>query len=251
MEGVALSPFDNLRLFDILDIFIMAVLFYQLYMLLNGSRAWNVFRGVAALAGLWFLASQLNLSATKWLFDRAAPVGFIALVVIFQPELRAVLERVGQGRVSRTGSSNPVQEIMRAVRDLASEHIGAIIAIERQTPLADYGKVGTALGSTVSAALLQTIFDSKGPLHDGGVIIKGDIVTYAGAVFPLTDADEGWSIQHGTRHRAAVGLSEKSDALVIVISEERGAVSLANHGKLRSDIAPSDVLKALREVYGT
>jgi diadenylate cyclase len=248
--GVALSPFDNLRLFDLLDIFIMSVLFYQLYMLLSGSRAWNVFRGVAALAGLWFLASQLNLSATKWLFDRAAPVGFIALVVIFQPELRAVLERVGQGRVNRTGGSNPVQEIMRAVRDLASERTGAIIAIERQTPLADYGKVGTSLSSTVSAALLQTIFDSKGPLHDGGVIIKGDIVTYAGAVFPLTDADEGWSIQHGTRHRAAVGLSEKSDALVIVISEERGAVSLANQGRLRSDIAPSDVLKALREVYG-
>ncbi|MEM7738281.1 MAG: diadenylate cyclase CdaA [Deinococcota bacterium] len=240
---------SSLRLFDLLDILIISALFYQLYMLLNGSRAWNVFRGLAALAGVWFMASQLDLSATAWIFDRAAPVGFIALVVIFQPELRAVLERVGQGRVNRAGSQDPLQEVMSAVRDLAAKHTGALIAIERQTPLDDYGSVGTPLGSTVSAALLQTIFDSKGPLHDGGVIIKGDVVTYAGAIFPLTNADEGWSIKHGTRHRAAVGLSEVSDALVLIVSEERGTVSVAQAGELRSDIAPSDVLRALRAVY--
>ncbi len=241
----------GLHLFDLLDIFIISTLFYQLYMLLNGSRAWNVFRGLAALAGLWFLASQFELSATAWIFDRAAPVGFIALVVIFQPELRAVLERVGQGRVNRAGSQDPLQEVMSAVRELAAKHIGALIAIERQTPLDDYGNVGTPLGSAVSSALLQTIFDSKGPLHDGGVIIQGDTVTYAGAIFPLTNADEGWSIKHGTRHRAAVGLSEVSDALVLIVSEERGTVSVAQGGELRSDIAPSDVLRALREVYST
>jgi diadenylate cyclase len=234
---------------DSIDVIIIAVIVYQLYNLLIGSRAWNVLRGLIALAGLWFLATQFQLKATKWLFDVAAPVFFIAVVVIFQPELRAVLERVGRGRMTRSLSSDPVQEIMAAIRELATQRQGAIIAIERNTPLAEYGRVGTYLGAPVSAALLQTLFASKGPLHDGGIIIKDDVVTYAGAIFPLSDKHDGWSVKHGTRHRAALGLSEVSDALVIVVSEERGTVSLAQAGELRSDVAPADVLAALREVY--
>jgi len=234
---------------DLIDIIIIAVIAYQLYNLLIGSRAWNVLRGLIALAGLWFVATQFQLKATQWLFDVAAPVFFIAVVVIFQPELRAVLERVGRGRTSRSSGSDPVQEIMAAIRELATQRQGAIIAIERDTPLAEYGRVGTSLGAPVSSALLQTLFASKGPLHDGGVIVKGDLITYAGAIFPLSDKHDGWSVKHGTRHRAALGLSEVSDALVVVVSEERGTVSLAQAGALRSDIAPSDVLAALREVY--
>ncbi len=245
-------PFpSSFRLLDLVDILIIAVLFYQVYSLLRGSRAWNVARGLAALGVLWFLASQFHLTATTWLFNRAAPVGFIAVVVVFQPELRAALERVGRGRFSRTASSDPVQQIMAAVRELATQRLGALIALQRQTPLAEYGQAGTALGAPVSAALLQTIFASKGPLHDGGVIVSGETVTFAGAVFPLSDKHEGWSIRHGTRHRAALGLSEVSDALVVVVSEERGTVSLAQDGALRSDIAPAEVLAALRAVYGS
>ncbi len=240
---------DSFRLLDLVDIAIIAVLLYQTYKILVGSQAWNVVRGVMALAGLWFLASQLNLAATKWIFDRAAPVAILAVVVVFQPELRAALERVGRGRFSRTVGGDPVQEIMSAVRELATQRAGAIIAVERQTPLMEYGKIGTALGAPVSSSLLQTIFVSKGPLHDGGVIVKDDIVTHAGAIFPLSDKHDGWSVKHGTRHRAALGLSEVSDALVIIISEERGTVSLAENGVLKSDIAPADVLKTLREVY--
>ena len=243
-------PFENLRFLDLVDILIMAVLIYQSYQLLIGSRAWNVLRGVAALLGLWFLASQLNLNATEWVFDRVAPVGFIALVVVFQPELRAVLERVGRGRLTRAASTDPVQEIMVAVRELAAQRRGALIAIEQRTPLKEYGRNGTELNAPVTAVLLHTIFASAGPLHDGGVIVRDDEVAYAGAIFPLSDRHEGWSARHGTRHRAALGLSEVSDALVIVVSEERGTVSLARDGVLRSDIAPSDVLKALREAYG-
>lgn len=241
---------SSFRLLDLVDILIIAVLLYQVYSLLRGSRAWNVARGLAALAVLWFLASQFHLTATTWLFNRVAPVGFIAVVVVFQPELRAALERVGRGRF-RAAGGDPVQQIMAAVRELATQRLGALIAIQRQTPLAEYGQAGTALGAPVSAALLQTIFASKGPLHDGGVIIDGETVTFAGAVFPLSDKHEGWSIRHGTRHRAALGLAEVSDALVVVVSEERGTVSLAQDGALRSDIAPAEVLAALRAVYGS
>lgn len=234
---------------DVIDILIIAVLLYQAYALLRGTRAWNVLRGLLAVAGLWFLAGQFGLQATKWLFDAIAPAGFLAVVVVFQPELRAVLERVGRGRMQRSVSADPVTEIMTAVRELASQRKGALIAIERRTPLKEYADRGTAIGAPVSAALLQTIFASSGPLHDGAVVVKEDLVTHAGVILPLSDKHEGWSVKHGTRHRAALGLSEITDALVVIVSEERGTVSIAREGTLTTDIAPADVIKALREVY--
>ena len=241
--------FDTFRLSDLLDILIIAFFLYQAYSLLINSRAWNVVRGLGLLLIVWFLASQLGLQATQWLFDRVAPVGFIALVVVFQPELRAALERVGRGRVARGTGQGPVQEIMAAVRDLASQRQGALLAIEGRTPLAEYGANGTEISAPVSSALLQTVFASSGPLHDGAVLIKDDLITHAGAILPLSDRQEGWSVKHGTRHRAGLGLAEVTDALVLIISEERGTVSLARDGELRSDVAPSDVLAALREAY--
>ncbi len=240
---------DIFRPLDLIDILIIAVLLYQLYKLLFGTRAWNVVRGLVALGGLWFLAAQFRLIATQWIFNFIAPVAFLAVVILFQPELRAALERMGRGGRTRSSKANPVQEIMSAVRELATQRRGALIAIERGTPLQEYGQAATALGAPVSAALLQTLFDSKGPLHDGGVIIQDNEVLFAGAIFPLSDKNEGWSVEHGTRHRAAQGLSEVTDALIIVVSEERGTVSLAQSGVLKSDVAPADVLRSLNEVY--
>ncbi|HET9026353.1 MAG TPA: diadenylate cyclase CdaA [Trueperaceae bacterium] len=244
-----MAIFEGFGIQDVIDILIIAVLLYQSYALLRGTRAWNVLRGLLAVAGLWFLAGQAGLQATKWLFDAIAPVGFFAVVVVFQPELRAVLERVGRGRMQRSVSADPVSEIMTAVRELASQRKGLLVAVERRTPLKEYADRGTSIGAPVSAALLQTIFASTGPLHDGAVIIKEDLVTHAGVIFPLSDKHEGWSVKHGTRHRAALGLSEVTDALVVVVSEERGTVSIAEAGVLTTDIAPADVLKALREAY--
>ena len=234
---------------DTLDVLVIAALIYQAYKLLIGSRAWNVFRGLAALALLWFVATQFGLDATEWLFARLAPVGFLAVVVVFQPELRAALERVGRGRIQRTVSSDPAQEIGNAVATLREQYRGALIAIEGRTPLKEFGANATLLNAPVTAALLQTIFASKGPLHDGAVLVRDDLITYAGAILPLSDRHEGWSARHGTRHRAALGLSEVSDALDIVVNEERGTVSLAQGGELRVDVAPTDVKAALREVY--
>ncbi len=246
-----MAPLDGFGLRDAFDIIILAVLFYQAYALLIESRAWNVFRGLAALLVLWFIASQAGLEATRFLFDWLAPAAFIAIVVVFQPELRAALERVGRGRRRSASGGDPVQEIMTAVRDLAQQRVGALIAVQGTTPLAAYGRAGRELGAPVSASLLHTIFASRGPLHDGAVIVRDDVITHAGAILPLSDrdAEDGWMARLGTRHRAALGLAEISDALVIVVSEERGTVSVAHQGELRADIAPADVLTTLQEVY--
>ena len=234
---------------DILDITIISVLLYQVYQLLLGSRAWNVLRGIFALGGLWFISYSFGFTATKWIFESLAPFAFLAVIVVFQPELRAVLERVGRGRGKSGTSDDPAAEIMAAVRELASTRTGALIAIERQTPLKDISETGVYLGAPVSRALLHTIFASKGPLHDGGLIIKNGYITAAGTIFPLTKRTDGWSVLHGTRHRAGVGLSEMSDALVIIVSEERGQVSLANAGELHVNIPPAELVVALREAF--
>ncbi len=240
---------DRFGPLDAVDVALLAALLYQGYTLLLGSRAWNVLRGLAALAVLWLTASAFGLQGTKWLFDRVAPVGILALVVVFQPELRAALERVGRGRAQRAVAGDPVKEIMSAVRELAARRVGALIAIERGTPLGEYGQQGTALETPVRSELIETLFDSRGPLHDGGIIVRGDAVAWAGAIFPLSERQVGWEAQLGTRHRAALGLAEVSDALVVVVSEERGTVSLARDGLLTTDVAPSDLVKALREAY--
>jgi diadenylate cyclase len=247
-----LDLFDGFGLLDVIDVLVLTTLIYQAYALLIGSRAWNVFRGMAALIGLWFLATQLGLDATGAVFDRVAPVAFLGVVVVFQPELRAALERFGRGRQRPGAGADPVQELMTAVRELASQRVGALIAIERTTPLREYGRPGAPVGAPVTAALLQTLFASRGPLHDGAVILHEDTITHAGAIFPLSDREpaEGFAAKLGTRHRAALGLSEVSDALVLVVSEERGTVSVAQDGELRVDIAPAAVQAALRKAYG-
>lgn len=244
-----MTIFDRFGPVDAFDVALLAALLYQGYLLLIGSRAWNVLRGLAALGVLWLLASTFGLQGTKWVFDRLAPVGILALVVVFQPELRAALERMGRGRTQRAVAGDPVQEIMEVVRELAARRVGALIAIERSTPLGEYGEQGTLLGTPVRSELLETLFDSRGPLHDGGVIVRGDEIVWAGAIFPLSERQEAWDAQLGTRHRAALGLAESSDALVVVVSEERGTVSLASNGRLTTDVAPSDLVKALRDAY--
>ncbi len=245
-----MTVFDRFGLIDAIDVAVLAVLLYQAYVLLVGSRAWNVLRGLMALALLWLIASTIGLEGTKWVFDRLAPVGILALVVVFQPELRAALERVGRGRAKRSVRGDPVKEIMAAVRNLTARRVGALIVVERSTPLGDYGQHGLALDTPVSAELLETLFDSGGPLHDGAVIIRGNDVLFAGAILPLSQSQGALSADLGTRHRAGLGLAEMSDALVVILSEERGTVSLAREGAITTDVAPSDVVKALRETYG-
>jgi len=249
-QGEHVTVFDRFGFIDAIDVAVLAVLLYQAYVLLVGSRAWNVLRGLVALGLLWLVASSIGLEGTKWVFDRVAPVGILALVVVFQPELRAALERVGRGRSKRSVRGDPVKEIMAAVRNLTARRVGALIVIERSTPLGEYGQHGLELDTPVRAELIETLFDSGGPLHDGAVIVRGNDVVYAGAILPLSQSQGALTANLGTRHRAGLGLAELSDALIVILSEERGTVSLARDGTITTDVAPSDVVKALRDIYG-
>ncbi|KIX84634.1 diadenylate cyclase CdaA [Thermus filiformis] len=223
---------------DGLDILLVALLLYSLWRLLADTRAVNLVRGLLVFLLVWFLAGLLGLRTLSWILGNAATLGAFALVVVFQPELRGLLERLGRGQPRQ--ERWPYLELLRAVRRLAERGHGALIALERRTPLGDFAATGEVLEARLSSRLLETLFFPGTPLHDGGVILREGRVLAAGCVFPLSEKE----VDLGTRHRAALGLSEVSDALVIVVSEERGTVRVAEGGRL----SPPLDLEALRQI---
>lgn len=230
---------------DLLDILLVAVLFYYLWRLIAGTRALNLVRGVLIYLVVWFLADRLGLSTLAWLLGNAATLGAFALIVVFQPELRGLLERLGRGQQLRPPALS-LEELLFALRRLSEKRYGALIALERRTPLGEYAATGELLEARLSARLLETLFYPGTPLHDGGVILRGDRVLAAGCVFPLSEVRLGL----GTRHRAALGLSEVSDALVIVVSEETGAIRVAEGGRLSPPQSLEALRRRLKEVLG-
>jgi len=234
---------------DALDILAVAVLLYYLYGLFAETRALNLIRGLLVYVLVWFIADKLGLKALAWLLGNAATLGMFALIVVFQPELRGVLERLGRGRIgSGPAPIEALEELVRGVERMAARRMGALIAVERRTPLGEYAETGEILDARVSARLLETIFTVGTPLHDGGAIMRGGRLLAAACVFPLSER-EGLAYL-GTRHRAAVGLSEVSDALVVVVSEERGTIRVAERGELSPNLTPSELREKLREVLG-
>ncbi|GGL01406.1 diadenylate cyclase CdaA [Deinococcus radiotolerans] len=231
---------------DVLDILLVTFLVYQGYLLVAGTRAVNVVRGILVFAGVWLAAQLLNLTTLSYLLGRAGTVGIFALIVLFQPELRAVLERVGRPRGRDTGASGAaLQDLARAMERLAERKTGALIAIERRTPLGEYAATGVPLDALVSVPFLEALFARNAPLHDGGVIIQGSRVIAAGCLFPLQSSD-GTYRRYGTRHRAAIGLSELTDAVVLVVSEERGSMRVALGGRLGPDLTGAELREHLR-----
>ncbi|GGS00531.1 diadenylate cyclase CdaA [Deinococcus sedimenti] len=231
---------------DVLDILLVTFLVYQGYLLVSGTRAVNVVRGILVFAAVWVAAQLLNLTTLSYLLGRAGTVGIFALIVLFQPELRAVLERVGRPRGRDTGASGAaLQDLARAMERLAERKTGALIAIERRTPLGEYAATGVSLDALVSVPFLEALFARNAPLHDGGVIIQGSRVIAAGCLFPLQSSD-GTYRRYGTRHRAAIGLSELTDAVVLVVSEERGSMRVALQGRLGPDLTGAELREHLR-----
>jgi diadenylate cyclase len=234
--------------FDALDILLVTVLLYQGYRLVVNSRTLNLLRGlVVFLLGL-YASRLLGLSTINFILSQLATVGLFALVVVFQPELRAVLERVG--RPSQREDAPQVlalNEIARASERLAERKTGALIALERQTPLGDFAGNGVALDAGVTSLMLETIFARNTPLHDGGVIVQHGRIQAAGCLFPLQQESSGVRRLYGTRHRAALGLSELSDALIVVVSEERGSIRVAMNGQLSPDLTVTELRERLRE----
>ncbi len=224
---------------DLIDILVVAFLFYRLLILVRGTRATQMFVGLVTLVLLSVLAEWLSLAAVNWLLASLRTVWLIAFIIIFQPELRKALSQIGQSRLFNR-FVNVVEfgylaEIQNAVERASRKGLGALIAIERNVGLKNYIETGALIEATVSAELIETIFTPPAPLHDGAVILRGNQIIAAGCILPLS-ANPALERTLGTRHRAAVGLTEESDAIVIVVSEETRQISIAEGGQLTRDL---------------
>jgi diadenylate cyclase len=222
----------------LLDILLVSILIYLVLRIFRGTQAIQLLRGMLVVAiVLLILASLVELTAFNWLLRVSLPVFLFAIPVIFQPELRRALERVGRTaplsmrRTESASKQRVVTEVVRAVEDMAERKHGALIVFEGSTGLADAVERGVPLNAVLSTELLTTIFYPNTSLHDGAVIIRGDTVAAASCVLPLTQRELSDS-QLGTRHRAAIGITEQSDAMTVVVSEETGSISVARNGRI-------------------
>ncbi len=237
LTGVFASPWDILR--SLVDIVIVAYLFYRFLGLIKGSRAEQLLKGVIILLLFSAIVSYLQLDMINWLLEKLWIVLAIALPIVFQPELRRILEQLGQGRfftssahnVDLTDAQTMVVEIVAAIKLLSQERTGALIVIARETSIEEYLDSGTHMDALVSAGLLINIFFPNTPLHDGAVVIKDGRIESAACFLPLSN-NPAIDKRLGTRHRAGLGISEVSDAVAIIVSEETGTISVAREGRL-------------------
>ena len=240
----------------IIDISIVSYVVYKMLLLIRETRAEQVLKGLTILLFVTKLSEWLQLNTIYWILKNTATVGVIALLIVFQPELRKALEQIGRGRIFDRfmfiqDEKDPlffINEIARAVQDMARAKIGALIVIERKTGISDVIETGVKIDGELSGSLLENIFVPNTPLHDGAVIVRGYRIAAAGCFLPLTD-NGNINKQLGTRHRAALGISENSDALAIVVSEETGVISIANNGKLTRYLDSKGLKEILKKVY--
>lgn len=241
---------------DVIDILIVAGVFYKLFTLIKETRAEQLTKGIVVLLVLTKLTDWVRFYTINWILSKAMTVGAIALLIVFQPELRRGLEYIGRSRfftkslIEIRGESLTMmaEEIVDAVASLSRQKIGALIVLERQTGLNELVETGTKIDGLVSSDLLINIFIPNTPLHDGAVIIKDDKIKAAACFLPLTE-NTGVSKELGTRHRAALGVSERSDSLSVVVSEETGAISIAENGNIARHLDTQTLRKILLDMY--
>lgn len=237
---------------DILDIVVVAYFLYRLHLMMKNTRAATLAKGLLVLLVFMVICRYLNLHVISWLLEKSMTVILVALPVVFQPELRRALEQIGRGKLFHKTSELDEQEfedmldsVAHATKIMSKNKVGALMAFERSTGLEDRIETGVAVDGIVSSGLIQNIFVKDTPLHDGAVIIRGKRIIAACCLLPLTE-NRNLSQELGTRHRAAIGLSEQSDAIVLVVSEETGAVSIARNGELMRYLTVDDVKEILR-----
>lgn len=246
---------DNFRILSLLDIALAAVAIYYVLRLLRGTRAVQLIKGLLILGAIIAFTGLLSLSTVNWMLTQALLPGVIALIILFQPELRLALEQIGRGHIFGAGLTalrreqitRLVDELVLSARQLSRERIGALIVIERQVGLNDVIQTGRRVEGLASADLLRTIFYPGTPLHDLAAVMRGDRIVAAGCLLPLTERRDVRGLL-GTRHRAALGLSETTDAVVIVVSEETGAASVAVDGRLYSNLTPDNMKQRLLQI---
>jgi len=247
-----------IRINDLIDIIVVACLIYFLINLIKETRAMQLFKGLIFIAAVFLISSIFKLTALNYILTSTIQIGLFALVVIFQPELRNILERLGRfefisgfinsgSREEQKTMGATIKSVVRAAESMSKSRIGALIALERETRLGEYLSTGTQLNADVSERLLGNIFIPNTPLHDGAVIIRNDKIITAACVLPLT-ANTNISPDLGTRHRAAIGLSEATDSVVVVVSEETGKISVAMNGTLTRNLMPENLEKILNRV---
>jgi len=242
---------------DIVEILIIAVLVYNIMVWIKNTRAWVLFKGLIVILVFIFLAAIFQMNTILWLAERTLSVGITALVIIFQPELRKALESLGQKKFfsglvfvdlqknnTERYSERTVKELVKACFDMGKVKTGALIVVEREIVLAEFERTGIPLDAMVSNQLIINIFEHNTPLHDGAVIVRGNRIVAATCYLPLSD-NLHLSKELGTRHRAAVGVSEVNDSLTIVVSEETGKVSVAEKGRLERDVTPERLTERL------
>lgn len=250
-----LNFFNLIRFRDIIDIVIVSILFYYVMNIIKGTRAEQLSKGIVVLLIVTKLSDALQLYTVKWIFSNIMNFGLIAVLIVFQPELRKGLEFLGRTssikntiQNSFTNVSNTVNEICDAVASLSRQKIGALIVFEKKTGLEDIADTGTRLDSFVSSGLIINIFIPNTPLHDGAVIIKNDRIKAAACFLPLTD-NNTLSKELGTRHRAGIGVTERSDALSLIVSEETGSISIAQNGQISRYLDIETLKKVLTDLY--
>ena len=249
--------FNRPQLNDILDILIVAALIYQLIMLTRETRASDVMKGFLLLIFASLLSSLFGLTAFTWVVNLILNNGVLVLVILFQPELRRILEQLGrgtkiergQGSLSSDENSRIVSEITQCLTDLSRRRVGALIVFEQRTGLKDVTETGTQLNSDISAPLLENIFEPNTPLHDGAVIIRGTRIVSASCMLTTLSESSAITRDLGTRHRAAIGISETTDALVLIVSEETGVISMARGGKLTRHLDATAITEILSTMY--
>ena len=242
---------------DIVEMVILSFLIYQIMVWVKKTRAWGLLKGFAVLLVFIFFAWLFKMNTILWLAQNIFSLGITALVIVFQPELRKALEQLGQQNILRAVfnfegskedgarfSDRTVSEIVKAVFEMGKVKTGALIVIEKNIPLNEYERTGITLDSVLTSQLLINIFEKNTPLHDGAVIVRGDRIVSATCYLPLSD-NLFLSKELGTRHRAAVGISEVTDSLTIVVSEETGKISVSSGGELRRDLSPEELRSQL------
>lgn len=248
----AFNQFRTISFIDILDILIVAYIIYRVMKLLKDTSAERLIKGIIILVGIMLLASMLHLTMISWLLQQALNVGLFAIVVVFQPELRRLLEQIGKGNFSRlivpADAPDEVESMITATvsacADMSRTKTGALIVFERKERLGEIIATGTRVDAAPSAELIKNIFFKNSPLHDGAMIVRAGRVCAAGCVLPLS-GNQGLSRDLGTRHRAAVGMSETADSVLVVVSEETGAISVAIGGMLKRHLSPEILQKML------
>ncbi|MFA5012089.1 MAG: diadenylate cyclase CdaA [Ignavibacteria bacterium] len=247
--------FVPVRLVDVIDLIIVTYIFFKLYKLMRGTIAFQIFISLLLILGVSLLAQILNLQVLSWLLSRLTDIWVIALIILFQPEIRRILIIIGRTRIARLfmrlDMNENVTEVAEACREIQRNNWGALIVVTRATGLQNYVERGERIEARISKELLISIFYPRSPLHDGAVIINNNKIEAARCVLPLSETQFAFNRSIGTRHRAGLGISEQSDALAVIVSEETSRISIAEDGKLQLCKDVEELKEKLKEAMGT